>query len=373
MARSALALAAVVCIHLPIALGIVGLKDVPISDYVVDDESRYSCAFTYDPEEGDIKDCGCSCGASMIKENWAISAAHCFTEGPEKLEGKKLMINGEYHEVEKVVVHPCGPIATKLIDKGNANVNNKDIALIKFKNNVNVVPCEMWPGEYGSELQKTAYLVGKGVHGVAEDRDEELKCDHKLHRGVNKVESVEHSMLKMIFHAQKDSARDSEGNLLEAIAGDGDSGGPLIIKENGKMYIAGVSSFGDPSGALPMMSRFKTAPSTQDEIHSVSHHLHRHQRALEGVFKPAQNLNMSRNATLAVNSSLHIVGATTGATVRRCGRRLRRRQFRRSALSAVGGDVWGYSSVDEYAAVSIVKEWINNVIAGVDPGQCHDF
>merc|ERR1711871_264416 len=172
----------------------------------------------------------------MINTHWAISAAHCFSEGPRKLHNKQIRIHGKYYTVEKVVPHPCGLIASKKIDRGAAGGENKDIALFKFKSsepgpgeaNEAAPFCPLYPGAHGSEVGKTLTIIGTGVNGRSGDRDEHLGCDYKLRIAKNRVVSTGLSMPRMDFEEP------STGLCLpmEGIASDGDSGGPGFINED---------------------------------------------------------------------------------------------------------------------------------------------
>ena len=52
---------------------------------------------------------------AMISDTWAITAAHCFAEGPTKLDGKTVAIHGVDFQVDKVFLHPCGLEVSQLL------------------------------------------------------------------------------------------------------------------------------------------------------------------------------------------------------------------------------------------------------------------
>ena len=303
-------------------------------------QGLYPCAFSYDPEHGALQDCGCSCGATMIAPNWAITAAHCFAQGPTKLDGKVLQFRGRERRVDRVFLHPCGLEANDRIDRGQDNIPNKDVALIQFTDAVETdsAICPLYPLSFGSERGKRVTIVGTGLSGVANMPDEALRCDWRVRQAENVVEESIHSMIRMRF----DSPR-NRPLPLEGIAGDGDSGGPAFITVDGTPYVAGVSSFGDPTGSNGR-PRFAHRKDT---------------RWARPHMAPEEAGSTTDNRVIMANRT-------------RTGHCLGRRHAR--AMRRNKGDVWGYGSMDFYAAVSDVRDWIAGVMTnGQNDQRCTDY
>jgi hypothetical protein len=71
-----------------------------------------------------------------------------------------------------------------------------------------------------------------------------LATDGRLRQVTNRVDDVEASWLRLRFDAPPD------GTALEGVGGEGDSGGPALLRVGAELRVAGVSSRQDHDGPL---------------------------------------------------------------------------------------------------------------------------
>ena len=120
-----------------------------------------------------------------------------------------------------------------------------DLAILVFSSDVTSV--STFPDVYKaaadeSEVGHEFTLMGWGGFGVVGGTAPSVSDGTygMFHRGYNVFTDVKNEML--VYKMDKESAGGLE---LEAIAYDGDSGGPAFIEVNGALQIAGINSFGD--------------------------------------------------------------------------------------------------------------------------------
>jgi hypothetical protein len=206
------------------------------------DDSRYRAASTEFPALVDLPGEG---HGILIAPQWVVTAAHAVTW---QSEIKQVVLNGKARDVEKVVVHagykklPQDLIddaiktkdATRIVDFLAAQ---DDIALVKLTAPVqDVTPAILFTGS--SELGQTVELIGKGATGTGmtgQDAGGSHRTD--LRRAYNKIVDVQDRWICYVFD------KPPAGLELEGISGDGDSGGPVLIKVEGKWQLAGLASW----------------------------------------------------------------------------------------------------------------------------------
>jgi hypothetical protein len=216
------------------AYGIVIRNDV--------DDSKYRVAATEFPALVDLPGEG---HGVLIAKQWVVTAAHAVTW---QTEIKQIVLNGKTRDVEKVIVHSgYQKLPKDLIDQavktGDAThivdflASQDDIALIKLAGPVSdVVPAKLFSGN--DELGKTVELLGKGATGTGLT-GQDVNAPHRadLRRAYNKIVDVKDRWICYVFD------KPPSGLPIEGISVDGDSGGPVLIKVEGKWQLAGLASW----------------------------------------------------------------------------------------------------------------------------------
>jgi secreted trypsin-like serine protease len=192
------------------------------------------------------------CGASMISQEYAVTAAHCLSStsaadyflrsgdlvryrwnGHQNV--RDLSDTGiEYdHQVVEVIKHE---------DWYQRTMNN-DIALLKFQNSGGGQPIPLFGDDPNDRLEHGEYLLIQGWGKVRHPGD----SHHTLQYATLEYQSKE--------KCEKDNRHLSvyltDGMLCAGTLGEitsgchGDSGGPLVATRQGRQYLVGVVSYGD--------------------------------------------------------------------------------------------------------------------------------
>ncbi len=162
---------------------------------------------------------------TLIAPQWALTAAHTVEGNPPFID-YFVMFGGKRYEVEKIIIHPSR--------RSGAVDSSADMALLKLKERVvGIQPALLYEGddEYGKKIIIAGYGdTGTGLTGpVAGVRG-------KLRAATNEIEWVLENSIMFTFDAPP------LGTDLEGMSGPGDSGGPALYEENGKLFIMGVGS-----------------------------------------------------------------------------------------------------------------------------------
>ncbi|MFH6603789.1 S1 family peptidase [Maribacter algicola] len=168
--------------------------------------------------------------ATLIKENWLLTAAHVATilqNDLKKGNVPKIGIGDQKFDAIRVVLHPDYELGKRFI----AN----DIALIKIKGNVKTIPVAKL---YTQKDEEGAIItiVGRGDFGNGLSGPK-LK-DKVTRAATNRIEGVSDQWISFDF----DAPESENTTELEGVSGPGDSGGPAFLDINGARYIVGVSS-----------------------------------------------------------------------------------------------------------------------------------
>jgi hypothetical protein len=166
-------------------------------------------------------------GASLVAPSWLLTAAH--TAANLSL-GHELTIGGRTCAVAEVRVAPA-----------RVETEPFDLALVRLATPVREVT-PLLLHHLDNERGKSLLLFGRGDFGNG--RDGVLGVDHKLRCVSNRVDSCNERWLRMRFDVPPGCTR------LEGVGGEGDSGGPALLRTRAGLRIAGVSSWQDHDGAL---------------------------------------------------------------------------------------------------------------------------
>jgi Trypsin len=166
-------------------------------------------------------------GGSLVASSWLLTAAHTAANIPG---GHELEIAGRTHAIVEIRMHPNAGSAEPV-----------DLALVRIEPAAEgVEPFGLY--ERGDEGGKRALLFGRGDFGNG--RDGVLGVDHRLRCVTNRVDSCDRRWLRLRFDAPP------RCTSLEGVGGEGDSGGPALLRARDGLRVAGVSSWQDDEDGL---------------------------------------------------------------------------------------------------------------------------
>ena len=153
------------------------------------------------------------------------------------------MLNGQCRKVERVILHPGYKQLPKELQSGDIAPGMKflasidDIALIKLVEPVtDVAPVALYRAS--DELGQRVKLIGKGATGNgAVGLGPHASHRTELRRAFNTVSRSEERWLGYMFDTGASALP------LEGASGNGDSGGPVLIKVKDEWQLAGVTSW----------------------------------------------------------------------------------------------------------------------------------
>jgi hypothetical protein len=172
---------------------------------------------------------------ALIASNWVVTVAHLLS--PDFV-GKKIKIGKQQIEVEKVIRYPGvteipGSILTgDAADLMTFMMNAHDIALIKLSTKLpDNAPIKIYSGN--KELGQIIEGYGRGTTGNG-NTGSVNGTNGVLRQLQNRIDETHDNWLSITFDRGENALE------LEGIDGSWDSGGPLVIKSNGKKYLVGL-------------------------------------------------------------------------------------------------------------------------------------
>jgi hypothetical protein len=159
---------------------------------------------------------------TLIDDRWLLTAAHTARNIPPD---HRIAIAGCERRIVGVVVHPDGV----------------DLALVRVEPAVEA-PRPIALHEQPDEVGSVALLLGRGDFGNGVDGV--LGADQRLRCVTNRIDAADDHWLRLQFDAPPDCT------ALEGVCGEGDSGGPALLRRGDELTLAGVSSWQDHDGPL---------------------------------------------------------------------------------------------------------------------------
>ncbi|WP_414491859.1 S1 family peptidase [Stenotrophomonas maltophilia] len=220
---------------LPFAAGGVVIRDDV-------DDARYHIDTSEFPALADMPGEG---HGVLIAPGWVLTAAHA---APMEGMGATITINGKNYGVDRVFLHPGfkrmpDALGKEAMATGNPSrihaflATSDDIALIRLAVPARgVPPVVLYRGT--AEAGQVAALIGKGATGNgATGLVPNGSHRTTLRRAYNAITGSNERYLWYRFD------RPPQGLPLEGVLGNGDSGGPLLLEDQGAWKLVGLGSW----------------------------------------------------------------------------------------------------------------------------------
>ena len=180
----------------------------------------------------------------LIAPRWVVTAAHAVA-WQHKVE--VVVLNGVPRAVEQVIIHKgYKKLPQELIDSAMKSCDavaivkffsaSDDIALVKLAEPVtDVTPAKVF---LASAAGKQVEIIGKGATGTGTAGHSPHGPNRTdLRRAFSTVSTSDGRWLSYVFRQAPDALP------LEGSAGNGDSGGPLLVKVGNERQVAGLTSW----------------------------------------------------------------------------------------------------------------------------------
>jgi hypothetical protein len=158
---------------------------------------------------------------TLVADRWILTAAHTADNIPAE---HRVGVGGRRLAIAEIVRPPDGV----------------DLALLRLAEPASVAPLTIH--ERRDEIGAVVLLLGRGDFGNG--RDGVLGADGRLRCVTNRIDDADERWLRFRFDRPPDCT------ALEGVGGEGDSGGPALIRTGEQLTVAGVSSWQDHDGPL---------------------------------------------------------------------------------------------------------------------------
>lgn len=201
-------------------------------------DSRYLVAENYYPPLVDLPVEG---HGVLIADRWVVTVAHAITWQDKPVTSVR--INGQDRAVASVIIHPGYRNPPAALLHGDAapllafQAARSDIALIHLAEPVrDVAPARLYRGQ--GEHNRIVEIIGRGASGdglAGQNAD----APHRgpLRRAENRIAHADGPWLGYKFD------RGASALPLEGMLGNGDSGGPVLIRQGREWQLAGLASW----------------------------------------------------------------------------------------------------------------------------------
>ncbi|MCZ6873199.1 MAG: trypsin-like serine protease [bacterium] len=160
---------------------------------------------------------------TLVAPTWIATAAHV---AASITADSRIQFGNTKYAVKRTVIHPEG-------GKRRGRPPEVDLALVELADSVkSIKPIELYKER--KELGATLFIVGYGDYGSPKSGLK--RTDHRRRAVTNVVDDAGPLRIFMTFHEPP------EGTEHEGVGGPGDSGGPALLEQDGKLYLVGVSS-----------------------------------------------------------------------------------------------------------------------------------
>ncbi|XP_036005533.1 suppressor of tumorigenicity 14 protein homolog isoform X2 [Fundulus heteroclitus] len=222
-----------------------GKKKISLSNRIVGGKETDEGEFPWQVSL-QFKGLGAVCGASLISETWLVTAAHCVQDdGQNKMsdatgwdvylglhDQQKTWYPVVRNSLKRIISHPSYSHTT----------NDNDIALMELDSPVSysnyIQPICLPDAQQNFPAGHNVWVTGWGLTregGIAANKLQKAS-----------VQIISRSECNTLMGGQITSRMLCAGVLAGGVdACQGDSGGPLSSPENGRMFLAGVVSWGD--------------------------------------------------------------------------------------------------------------------------------